>query len=63
MILRTLILADWLIKLREGVLCYLGEKNLGFICIDQQRRCKLAVGVLWLRLPATVDAGSSVSHV
>lgn len=28
MILGTLILADWLIKLREGVLRYLGEKSL-----------------------------------
>lgn len=63
MILRTLILADWLIKLREGVLRHLGKKNLGFICIDQQRRCKLAVSVLCLLLPATVDAGSSVSRV
>lgn len=28
MILGTLILADWLIKLQEGVLRYLGEKRL-----------------------------------
>lgn len=33
MILGTLILADWLIKLQEGVLCYLGKKGLVLLAL------------------------------
>lgn len=65
MILGTLILPDWLIKLREGVLCYLGEER-GLVLLASisaiRRRRNLPVRVLCLP-PVTVSGGSICSHI